>query len=126
MIDNDLEQHLSRWRPSHEEDESPESGCIRVNTIDGIREYIIGTPSITLLIYGLVEGRGAQATNPRDNVFAIMSLTRDVMYPKYSDPIIDIYVEAALKLVTTSVGVDLPCCVDHLHPTPSQPSWVPD
>ena len=122
MIDNDLEQHLSRSGPSHGEDESPESGCMRVNTIDGIREYNIGTPSKTPFINGLVEGRGA---NPRDKVFAIMGMTRDVIYPKYSDPIIDTY-EAALKIVTTPFGIDLLCCVDHQHPTPSQPSWVPD
>ena len=126
MSDNDLAQHLPRWGPFHEEDESPESGCIRVNTIEGIREYNIGTPSKTPFLSGLVEGRGAQATNPRDKVFAIMGMTRDLMYPKYSDPIIDIYVEAALKIVTTPFGIDLLCCVDHLHPTPSQPSWVPD
>ena len=126
MIDNDLAQHLHRWGPFHGEDESPESGCIRVNTIEGIREYNIGTPSKTPFLNRLVEGRGAQATNPRDKVFAIMGMTRDVMYPKYSDPVTDIYVEAALKIVTTPFGIDLLCCVDHLHPTPSQPSWVPD
>ena len=116
MIDNDLSQHLPRWESVHGEDESPESGCIRVNTIGGIREYNIRTPSKTPFLRGLVEGRGAQATNPRDKVFAIMGLTSDVMYPKYSDSIIDIYVEAALKIVTTHFGMDLLCCVDHLYP----------
>ena len=129
MIDNDLAQHLPRWGPFHGENESPESGCIRVNTIEGIRRFEIKSPSKVSKIDfldGLVHGRGAQATNPRDKVFAIMGMTRDVMYPKYSDPIIDIYVEAALKIVTTPYGIELLCCVDHLYPTPNQPSWVPD
>ena len=126
MIDNDLAQHLSRWGPSHREDEGLESGCIRVNKIAGIRELNITDPRNALFITGLVQGRGAQATNPRDKVFAIMGMTSDVIYPRYSDPIIDIYIEAALKAVTPPFGIDLLCCVDHLHPTPSQPSWVPD
>ena len=124
MIDNDLDQHLSRSGALH--GESLESGCIRVNTIDSIREFNNATPSKTPFINALVEGRSAQATNPRDKVYAIIGMTRDVMYPKYSDPVIDIYIETALKIATTSFGIDLLCCVDHLHPTPNQPSWVPD
>ena len=52
----------------------------------------------------------------------IMDIISDVIYSKYFNPIVDIHVEAALKIVTTPFEIDLLYYVDHLHLTSSQPS----
>ena len=51
--------------------------------IDRIRADAI--PIKGAFLDGLVDGRGAQSTDPRDKVFAIMGLTNAFMYPNYSN-----------------------------------------
>ena len=126
MIDNDFEQYLHRPGISLGNSETFESGCVRARKIHHIKDYNGTSITKTTFIAGLVEGRGAQAADPRDKVFAIMGLTHTQLYPNYSNKIIDVYSEVALNIQTTPELDDLLCCVDHLQPTLSQPSWVPD
>ena len=125
MIDNDFERYLYGPGPRGE-NENSESGCVRADEIRRIKDYNDSCPRKTTFLDGLVQGRSAQATNPRDKVFAVMSMTSILMYPNYSNKIIDVYTEAALKLETTHELGSLLCCVDHAQPAPGQPSWVPD
>ena len=126
MVDNDFEQYLNSHGDSVGKDEDSESGSIRALKISRIKDYNDTSPRKTTFLDGLVEGRAAQATNPRDKVFAIMGLTNTQLYPDYSSKVIDVYSKAALQIETTPDLGSLLCCVDHLQPTLSLPSWVPD
>ena len=126
MVDNDFEQYLYSQESTVGKDEDSESGSIRAWKISRIKDYNDTSPRKTTFLDGLVEGRAAQATNSRDKVFAIMGLTNTQWYPDYSSEVIDVYSKAAMKIETTPDLGDLLCCVDHLQPTLSLPSWVPD
>ena len=126
MVDNDFEQYLYSQESSVGKDEDLESGSIRALKIARIKDYNDTSPRKTTFLDGLVEGRAAQATNPRDKVFAIMGLTNTQWYPDYSDEVIDVYSKAALKIESTPDLGNLLCCVDHLQPTLNLPSWIPD
>ena len=126
MIDNDFEQYLYSHGNTVGNDEDSESGSIRAGKIARIKDYNDTSPRKTTFLDGLVEGRAAEATNPRDKVFAIMGLTNTQWYPDYSSEIIDVYTKAALVIQSTPELGNLLCCVDHLKPTLSAPSWVPD
>ena len=75
MVDNDFEQYLYSQESSVGKDEGLESGSVRALKIARIKDYNDTSPRKTTFLDGLVEGRAAQATNPRDKVFAIMGLT---------------------------------------------------
>lgn len=77
------------------------------------------------LLTALVQGRGAQATDPRDKVFAVMGMTPTIINPDYSKAIFDVYVEAAESVEPENM-VAMLCCVDHSQPIAARPSWVPD
>ena len=126
MIDTDFEQYLYRPGIFHGNDGKVESGCIRTKRISEIKDYNFNLPRKTTFLSGLVDGRSAQSTDPRDKVFAIMGLTSTLLYTDYSIKVIDLYTEAALKIATTPDLGSLLCCVDHPGLTSSQPSWVPD
>ena len=126
MVDNDFEQYLYSHGISAGQDEDSESGSIRAWKINRIKDYNDTSPRKTTFLDGLVEGRAAQATNPRDKVFAIMGLTNTQLYPDYSSDVIDVYSKAALRIQTTPELGNLLCCVDHLQTPLSLPSWVPD
>ena len=126
MVDNDFEQYLYSHENSVGKDEDLESGSIRAWKINRIKDYNDTSPRKTTFLDGLVEGRAAQATNPRDKVFAIMGLTNTQLYPDYSSEVIDVYSTAALKIEATPELGNLLCCVDHLQPTSGLPTWVPD
>ena len=126
MIDNDFERYLYAPGGPRGEDENSESGCIRARKINQIKDHNDKFPRMSTFLDGLVEGRSAGATDPRDKVFAVMGMTSVLMYPNNSNKIIDVYTEAALKVQTTHELGSLLCCVDHAQPAPGQPSWVPD
>lgn len=126
VIDTELEQYLYRPGTPRAKNDNSESGCIRTRKINEIKDYNFSSPRKVTFLAGLVDGRSAKSTDPRDKVFAIMGLTNTLMYPNYSSKVIDVYTQAALKIATTPELGSLLCCVDHPQPTPGQPSWVPD
>ena len=126
MIDNDFERYLYGLGGPRVKDENSESGCVRAGKINSIKTYNDTHSRKTTFLNGLVEGRSAGATDPRDKVFAIMGLTSILLYPNYSNRVIDVYTEAALKGETTHELDSLLCCVDHVQAAPGQPSWVPN
>ena len=126
MIDNDFERYLYGTGGPRGKDGNSESGCVRAGKISSIKDFEYTNPRQGTFLHALVEGRSAGATNPRDKVFAVMGMTSILMYPNYSNNIIDVYTEAALKVRNTHDLNSLLCCVDHAQPAPSQPSWVPD
>ncbi|KAF7512731.1 hypothetical protein GJ744_000298 [Endocarpon pusillum] len=117
---HDLTQYL---------DENSKAGCTRITNIDRMKDVHAIRGSELGLLSALVQGRGAQATDPRDKVFAMMGMTAIKINPDYSKSVSEIYLEAARKMVDYNSYdniFSLLCCVDHQQPSTSCPSWVPD
>lgn len=123
MIQHDLVQYLSLNGPLQKT--SSESGCGRLMDIFNIQGYFTSFENPQPLLTALVEGRGAQATDPRDKVFAVMGMTSTIINPDYSKATFDVYTEAA-ESVEPEDMVAMLCCVDHPQPVAGRPSWVPD
>lgn len=123
MIQHDLLQYLSLNGPLQKT--SSESGCGRLMDIFNIQGYFTSFENPQPLLTALVEGRGAQATDPRDKVFAVMGMTPTIINPDYSKATFDVYTEAA-ESVEPEDMVAMLCCVDHPQPVAGRPSWVPD
>lgn len=123
MIQHDLVQYLSLNGPLQKT--SSESGCGRLMDIFNIQGYFTSFANPQPLLTALVEGRGAQATDPRDKVFAVMGMTPTIINPDYSKATFDVYTEAA-ESVEPEDMVAMLCCVDHPQPVAGSPSWVPD
>lgn len=123
MVRHDLLQYLTLGQPI--KGHASESGCTRIKQISDLKSYhesLAGPPS---LLSTLVEGRGAQAFDLRDKVFAIMGMTSIMIYPNYSARVSDVYNEAAQKILVGD-PMGLLWCVDHAQPSSGLPSWVPD
>jgi hypothetical protein len=80
----------------------------------------------------LLEQRGAQATDPRDKVYALLGLADDVrsgelnIVPDYSMDVNSVYVNTARELIHQSGNLDLlsvPRTEQHMRS--GQPSWAP-
>lgn len=123
MIQHGLVQYLSLNGPLQKT--SSESGCGRLMDIFNIQGYFTSFENPQPLLTALVEGRGAQATDPRDKVFAVMGMTPTIINPDYSKATFDVYTEAA-ESVEPEDMVAMLCCVDHPQPVAGRPSWVPD
>ncbi|ERF70936.1 hypothetical protein EPUS_06721 [Endocarpon pusillum Z07020] len=123
FVKHDLTQYLDD--PA---DENSKVGCTRITKIDRLKDYHTTHPFQSGLLNALVEGRGAQATDPRDKVFAIMGMTAIKINPDYSKSVSEIYLEAARKMVDNSYNnvFSVLCCVDHQQPSTFCPSWVPN
>lgn len=123
MVRHDLLQYLTLGQPIKEH--ASESGCIRITQISDLKsvhESFVNPPP---LLSTLVEGRGAQAFDSRDKVFAIMGMTSTMIYPNYSARVSDVYNEVAQKIIMDD-PMGLLWCVDHEQPSSDLPSWVPD
>ena len=70
MVKHDLIQYLDSDVGARER-----SGCLRIREIDGMKGYNDTFPNQSNLQSVLVEGRGAQATDLRDKVFAVMGMS---------------------------------------------------
>lgn len=123
MIQHDLIHYLSLNRPSQKT--TSESGCRRLLDIFYIQSSFTSNRDSQSLLNTLVYGRGAQATDPRDKVFAVMGMTATIINPDYSKPTFDVYTEAAESVEPNDI-VTMLCCVDHSQPVAGRPSWVPD
>ena len=123
MIQHDLIQYLSLNGAPQET--ISESGCSRLLDIIDIQDSFTRFKNSQLLLTVLVQGRGAQATDPRDKVFAVMGMTRTIINPDYSKATFDVFVEAAESVEPENM-VAMLCCVDHSQPIAGRPSWVPD
>lgn len=117
IIRNDLLQYLNPG--SSARDLAFQSGCYRVDVIDHMRNDSFS------LLFVLVDGRGAQATDLRDKVFAVMGMSSENINPDYSKEVFDVYAEAAQAVLVENL-IDMLCCVDHEHPAADHPSWIPD
>ena len=123
MIQHDLIQYLSLNGVPQET--VSESGCSRLLDIFEIRGSFTSFENSQFLLTALVRGRSAQATDPRDKVFAVMGMTRTITNPDYSKATFDVYVEAAESVEPENM-VAMLCCVDHSQPIAGRSSWVPD
>ena len=113
MVRHDLTQYLKS-----------ETGCIRIRMIDQLKSYNYNLVLQSSLLSVLVEGRGAQATDLRDKVFAVMGMASTTINPDYTKAVSDVYTEAATTILSDD-PMSLLCCVDHDQPTIDCPSWVP-
>lgn len=123
MIQHGLIRYLSLNEPSQET--ISESGCGRLLDIFNIKGSFTNIVNSQSLLTALVQGRGAQATDPRDKVFAVMGMTPTIINPDYSKATFDVYVEAAESVEPENM-VAMLSCVDHSQPIAGRPSWVPD
>lgn len=123
MIQHDLVQYLSLNGLPQET--TSESGCGRLLEIFHIQSSFTSFPDSLLLLSAIVYGRSAQATDPRDKVFAVMGMTPTIINPDYSKATFDVYTEAAESVEPDDI-VRMLCCVDHSQPIAGRPSWVPD
>jgi hypothetical protein len=89
---------------------------------------------LELLLY---ETQLFQATDPRDNIYAILSIvshafgatypTIDLLCPDYHFPVRKVFVNVTRELVTKTGSISVLSLVDHdSKQIPDLPSWVPD
>lgn len=125
MIRHDLTRYMTVVDQAVGKQITSESGCMQITKIDDMKSYhqMFVTPSS--LLPTLIEGRGAQATDLRDKVFAIMGMSTIMIHPDYSASIFDVYTEAARRMLAEN-PLGLLWCVDHEQPAEGLPSWVPD
>lgn len=123
MIKHDLIQYLNSNSAAREK--SFQSGCERIDEIMRMKSYMDSFSAKAPLLPTLVQGRGAQATDSRDKVFAVMGMSSIIINPDYSKGLFDVYAEAAQSIVSDDL-MDMLCCVDHVHPVVDHPSWIPD
>lgn len=120
MVKHDLLQYLNSDVGAREQ-----SGCLRIREIDGMKGYNDTFPNQSNLQSVLVEGRGAQATDLRDKVFAVMGMSSTIINPDYTKGLFDVYAEAARSMLVDDL-MNMLCCVDHTNPVADRPSWIPD
>lgn len=124
MIKHDLVQYLGLNGPPQETSAS-DSACGRLLDIFSTQTDFANFTSRVSLLTSLVYGRGAQATDPRDKVFAVMGMTLTIINPDYTKATFDVYTEAAQSVQPTYMA-EMLSCVDHDQPVTGRPSWVPD
>lgn len=124
MIKHDLVQYLGLNGPP-QETSSSDSACGRLLDIFYTQNQFASFINRPLLLTWLVYGRDAQATDPRDKVFAVMGMTRTIINPDYTKAIFDVYMEAA-QSVEPIYMAEMLSCVDHDQTIARRPSWVPD
>ena len=88
MVRHDLLRYLTLGQPI--EEHASESGCIPITQISDLKTYHESFTNPPSLLSTLVEGRGAQASDSRDKVFAIMGMTSTMIYPNYSARVSDV------------------------------------
>ena len=123
MIANDMTQYLESY--SAATGHISESGCDRIHMINGLKVTTSRMNQKLSLLPLLVQARGAQATNLRDKVFAVMAMASTIVHPDYSRSVSEVYSEAGRILINVDMGGSL-CCVDHAQPPADLPSWAPD
>ena len=85
----------------------------------------------------LIETRDFRATNPRDNVYAALSIvlqtfgasfqTTDLLRPDYRLPVHKVFIDVTREITTKTGSVSILSLVDHdSKQVPELPSWVPD
>ena len=121
MVKHDLIQYLDSDGSAREQ-----SGCLRIREIDGMKGYNDTFPNQSNLQSVLVEGRGAEATDLRDKVFAVMGMSSTIINPDYTKGMFDVYAEAARSMLSVDDLMNMLCCVDHTNPAADHPSWIPD
>lgn len=124
MIKHDLVQYLGLNGPP-QETSSSDSACGRLLDIFYTQNQFASFINRPLLLTWLVYGRDAQATDPRDKVFAVMGMTRTIINPDYTKAIFDVHMEAA-QSVEPIYMAEMLSCVDHDQTIARRPSWVPD
>lgn len=156
MVKFDLTQFL--FPANIHTDKLCETGITRIEMIDNFQSLFDGETDKHILepLVSLVIARGAQATDARDKVFAMIGMIRRAINPDYTKTVFEVYSEAARSILQycfddLSHSIDLEqsapryvgyskksrkrmqftlyrllCCVDHEEPTAYYPSWVPD
>ena len=93
------------------------------------RRSIVGTPRM-LLSEALVTSRSSMASDPRDNIYAILGLTLDgehiVKYPDYSSSVEDVFADASRRLVGLQGHISLILLARGSYDAGCKPSWIPD
>lgn len=123
MVKHDLIQYLDPDMAAR--GQVLQSGCLRIEEIRGMKDYNDNFPSQSSLLSVLVEGRGAQATDLRDKVFAVMGMSSTIINPDYTKGLFDVFTEAARSILSDDL-MSMLCCVDHTNPASDHQSWVPD
>lgn len=123
MVKHDLLQYLDSDIGAREQ--VFQSGCLRIVEIYRMKDFNASFPNQSLLLSVLVEGRGAQATDLRDKVFAVMGMSSTVINPDYTKGLFDVYAEAACSMLSIDL-MSMLCCVDHANPVAAHQSWIPD
>lgn len=124
--DNRLETLVDLGRVTTQE--IAESGITRIRMIDRMINYEWTHPRQSSLLGALVDGRGSQATDPRDKIYGIMGMTAAPLHPDYALSTAEVYTNASLRVLDAGYWnlIDLLCCVHHDQPAIQLPSWVPD
>ncbi|OTA93655.1 hypothetical protein M434DRAFT_11472 [Hypoxylon sp. CO27-5] len=99
-------------------------------TMELIEKVAVINPSKRYLIYSIsAAALHASETDPRDFVYAMISLIANNIEPNYDKPIRDVYLEAVLNSGITSCVID---CLDfsgrgqNYENDHNLPSWLPD
>lgn len=106
-------------------------GNIRIVDLGAVRAQRNGQDVIDLdLLSALQRFRGCQSSDPRDKVYAMLSITTDgqdkALDPDYSLTVAQVYTSLAIHLIQREKRLDILGHCTITDPTNGLPSWVPD
>jgi hypothetical protein len=82
----------------------------------------------TSLLFLANQYANAEAGDPRDKLYALLGLATDHVnvVPDYNKSVVDVYTNAAQKMMTSSGNLDVLRACEKQGSMPEMPSWVPD
>lgn len=109
-------------------------GFHAANALWSFKQYFNSCQQKYPLIHALVDTRHTQATNPLDNVYGILGLTRSSVIPDYELDATELWRNISLQILkaepqdyTLDQACRLLCCVDHdMNDSGNLPSWAVD
>ncbi|KAJ2893344.1 Heterokaryon incompatibility protein 6 like [Zalerion maritima] len=104
-------------------------GVLQLRIIFALRGFMAGGRDVRLIEI-LYQCRDADATDPRDRIFALVGLSQDKYAPDlqadYRETVEEVYMRVAKYAIQTGDGPRVLCCAMGRVRRPGCPTWVPD